>query len=362
MRGCGAEPHGLGGVELSSLYVHFPFCLGKCGYCDFLSFVGLDERWEAYGEALLRELRGIRVDGGMASVYLGGGTPTVLTAGILARVLAEIPVAKEITCEANPGTLTAEKIAVLKEGGVNRISLGLQAWQDRILQAVGRRGNAAEFVQNFYDLRAAGFENINVDVMFGLPTQSMDDWQETLQNITDLQPEHISAYAFTPEVVDDETDRAMYHFCKDFLRERGFMQYELSNFCRMGKESLHNVLCWQRKPYIGVGLGAHSFDGKARWHNSTDLQHYITGSEREEYQEIDKTSAMAEFMFLGLRLTAGVSHEDFYNEFGKFPMEIYGDWLKKTEAMGLTTTKNNHTTLTDQGMDLANQVMTGFLE
>lgn len=331
------------------IYVHVPFCAAKCGYCDFLSFDDAEGKWEAYCDALIAEIGEARpVD----TVYIGGGTPTVLPSHLLRRLLAALPAAGEVTCEANPGTLDAEKIAVLAEGGVNRVSLGLQAWQPRLLRNIGRRDSGA-FTENYKALRDAGFENINIDVMFSLPGQSQKDWEETLREVCALAPEHISAYALTPTDVDDETDRRMYHYCKAFLAAQGYMQYEISNFCKPGFESRHNLLYWKRGDYRGYGLGAHSFVNGVRFQNTEDL---------DEYLPLSEADAMAEFMFLGLRLTEGVRIAAFAEEFGRSLYEIYGPWIEKMTAGGLLCEKNGYIALTDLGMDLANTVMSGFLE
>ena len=377
------------------IYIHIPFCSAKCGYCDFLSFDNKQNEWTVYKDALINELS--LLEEPADTIYIGGGTPTVWPAPFLSELLQALPPATidaEITCEANPGTLTAEKISVLTAGGVNRISLGLQAWQPHLLKAIGRQSCQKIFLESYHALRHAGINNINIDIMFALLGQRLADWEETLKEVTALEPEHISAYALTPDAVDEETDRLMYHRCKAFLRERGYMQYELSNFCKPGFESKHNLRYWTLKPYTGFGLGAHSFDGKSRWHNTTDMKKYLSlnniysesktstkissevfDSEQPPVaqkvnsflrlsitEDMTEADAMAEFMFLGLRMTKGVSANAFIEKFGQHPHEIYAHWITKMKKDGLLQEKNDHIFLTDFGMDLANLVMAGFLE
>ena len=371
----------------NGLYIHIPFCLAKCDYCDFLSFADKQNQWTSYKNALISEISGYDFINPIDTIYIGGGTPTVWPSSFLSELLQALPPTlpnAEITCEANPGTLTAEKISALYFGGVNRISLGLQACQPHLLESIGRQTAYETFLENFHALRCQGFKNINVDIMFALPYQNLADWEETLQNIAALDPEHISAYALTPEehtplwprfgenICDEVTDRLMYHRCKAFLQEYGYVQYELSNFCKPGYESRHNLRYWTRKPYTGLGLGSHSFDGNSRWHNTTDLQQYLAVNltsnhtnnkkSRCNHTTINKTEAMSEFMFLGLRKTNGISVAGFLKEFGQLPREVYGPWIVKMEEDKLLQEKNGRIFLTDYGMDLANRVMAGFLE
>ena len=362
--------------EDNGLYIHIPFCASKCGYCDFLSYDDKQKVQAAYKDALIRELS--HCTSFVDTIYIGGGTPTIWPAPFLSELLNALPHASEITCEANPGTLTMPKISALAKGGVSRISLGLQAWQPHLLKAIGRRSSTTAFLKNFHALRSAGFNNINVDIMFALPGQSLADWEETLKNVAVLEPEHISAYALTPTDMDEETDRLMYHNCKAFLRKRGYKQYELSNFCKPGFECKHNLRYWTCRPYTGYGLGAHSFDGKMRWNNTTDLEKYInifhskphaTAAHRDKCksylyskdssENIIKAETKLEFMIMGLRMTEGVLlNDDLW--------EAYSLWITKMINDGLLEKRQEENgrriALTDRGMDLANLVMAGFLE
>ena len=377
----------------TGLYIHIPFCAAKCDYCDFLSFTIDESRCRLYIDALINEISqykkisqyksSIPID----TIYIGGGTPTVLPARLLQSLFDALPAAApnaEITCEANPGTLDEEKIALLAAAGVNRISMGLQAWQAALLENIGRRTTREAFLENYKALRNVGFKNINLDIMFALPGQSLTDWEETLSEVCALGPEHISAYSLTPEentplwsrlqsgscpeIPDEETDRLMYHSCKDFLNKQGYQQYEISNFCKPGFESRHNLRYWTRKAYKGLGLAAHSFEAESfpalRYSNTDNFELYIKGEWRnqQESNTITKTEAMAEHMFLGLRLSAGVSISAFTKEFCTSPQKAYGAWINKMKNEKLLKEERGHLSLTALGMDLANIVMAGFLE
>ncbi|MCL2015628.1 MAG: radical SAM family heme chaperone HemW [Defluviitaleaceae bacterium] len=366
---------------MSGVYIHIPFCDSKCDYCDFLSFANQQNAWVGYKSSVINELARFEPKEKIDTIYIGGGTPTIWHADFLAELLQACPAPMnnaEITCEANPGTLTSAKIATLKAGGVNRISLGLQAWQPRLLKALNRRATHEDFTENFNALRQVGFNNINVDIMFAIPGQTVQEWEETLQKVVDLQPEHISAYACTLEEktplwdrvqsaaikqLDDETDRRMYHYAKLFLHENGYSQYELSNFCKPGMESRHNTKYWTRQPYRGFGLGAHSFENNARWHNTLDLQQYIKWDvqERFELAKISNAEAMSETIFLGLRLTKGLLESNFAKVFGCYPSEVYGDWIRQMKSEEMLATQDGYMFLTDLGMDFANKVMRGFM-
>jgi len=397
----------------TGLYVHIPFCASKCDYCDFLSFVGDNRNWANYQTTLLYEIQNCHIVAPsdnfgtfvkinkinnldrinkIDTIYIGGGTPTVWPTLYLLQILQALNASfliepgAEITCEANPGTLTSEELFSLQEAGINRLSLGLQAWQSHLLTALGRETTRDAFVENFCQARMAGFKNISVDVMFALPGQTLEDWKETLHEVVALNPEHISAYALTLEentplwkrfAFDDgnneeeleKIDREMYAYCKTFLQACGYHQYEISNFCKPGFESRHNTGYWKRKPYLSFGLGAHSFFNGQRWNNTSDMETYLempaTGNMkkiRQNIEEITVYDAMAETMFLGLRLTKGVSIEEFATQFGVTLMEVYGVWITQMFAEGLLHEKNGHIQLTDLGMDLANRAMAGFLE
>ena len=378
-------------MTTTGIYIHIPYCISKCAYCDFLSFpAGVDGTQEAYVNALLSEIElasRTRLDGVLIdTVYIGGGTPTALTSPLLCKILQKIGGLRlisgaEITVEANPGTLTPEYLAALKSSGVNRLSIGLQTTQPRLLHAINRIHTYEEFLQNFQAAREAGFSNINIDLMFALPRQTQEDWQETLAEIVALSPEHISAYSLTPaentplwdalesntmHLPSEETDRNMYRTAKEILSMAGYTHYEISNFAKPDKESRHNVNCWKRVPYLGFGLGAHSLGNAggsvSRWNNTETMQEYVQAPTNagKNITPLSKQDQMAEAMILGLRLTEGVSEQGFAAEFGITPTESYKE-IPPLISGGLLVRGNGYLRLTPKGLDLANQVFTAFL-
>ncbi|KAF5076149.1 Oxygen-independent coproporphyrinogen-III oxidase-like protein YqeR [anaerobic digester metagenome] len=372
------------------LYVHIPFCKRKCLYCDFPSFGNKEDKYDAYTHALEQEIekRGEQcMDYRVTSIFFGGGTPTVLSENLLRRLLEKIKASftiveeAEITIEANPGTLEEKKAKALRVMGFNRLSMGVQAWQNRLLSILGRIHTIEEFQNNFQNARKAGFDNINLDVMFALPTQTFDEWKETLEKIAELDPEHISAYSLIIEEgtpfyekfekgelleTNEEMDREMYHYAVAFLAERGYHHYEISNFAKSGRESRHNKIYWQTTPYLGMGLGAHSYFQGSRFHNTYDLDKYILAdgeiNRLEEEREIQlKKAAMEEFMFLGLRLTEGVSFKVFSELFGVEMKEVYNKVISDLLESNLLRQTEEGIALTQRGIDISNQVFTEFL-
>jgi oxygen-independent coproporphyrinogen-3 oxidase len=404
----------------TGIYIHIPFCATKCAYCDFLSFAvnsdncdGATAHMEAYVDALLREMEKYTSPGKIDTVYFGGGTPTALPPHLLCKILTAVgrfPLTAdvEITIEANPGTLTPEYLQALKNGrcvsqamyqqftpatcqlcvptppvgahsvrphllplasSPNRLSLGLQTTQPHLLTAINRTHTMGDFLQNYHAARQAGFTNINIDLMFALPGQTLDDWADTLDTIIALAPQHISAYSLTPaentplwDALDsgqiclpsEETDRAMYHLAIKRLTEAGYTHYELSNFAKPGFESRHNVNCWRRVPYRAFGLGAHSFDGARRWHNAQDMAAYLAGDVApQDVEVLTPADVDAETMILGLRLLQGVPEKD-------VPAR-YENTVAAQIKKGLLTHENGCVRLTSLGLDLANQVFEAFL-
>lgn len=242
-----------------ALYIHIPFCVSKCKYCDFLSFPNMECRQE-YIDSLVREIKAFETDNVVKSVFIGGGTPSVIESSLIGQIFTALEKFTfdkncEITIEANPGTLTEEKLKDYKSFGINRISIGLQAWQNHYLKKLGRIHTVEEFLHSYTMARKAGFDNINVDLMFDLPDQTFEEWKESLENVCALEPQHISAYSLIIEegtpfydmdlnLPNEIQDREMYHFAQDFLKEKGFHQYEISNFAKEGKESVHNNVYW----------------------------------------------------------------------------------------------------------------------
>ena len=377
-------------MDSIGLYIHIPFCRQKCLYCDFPSFAGKEVLMQAYVDALTAEIRnrgkqnaGKRV----CSVFFGGGTPTTLEIPMLEQLMAavfdswEIADDAEITTEANPGTLDGKMAAALKKMGFNRLSMGVQAWQNFLLRELGRIHTIEGFLENYRAVRQAGFTNVNVDLMFALPHQTMADWQETVRNIVALEPEHISAYSLIIEEgtnfferyekgllepASEELDREMYHWAVNYLAEKGYGQYEISNFAKAGKESRHNRIYWRAEEYLGLGLGAHSYLAGERFHNPYDLQSYIAAAGevsllKEEIEQITREDALAEFMFLGLRLTEGVSFLRFRERFGTEMQEIYGKEIADLRKMGLLEETEGGIRLTRRGIDVSNVVFEKFL-
>ena len=364
----------------SGIYIHIPFCVKKCAYCDFLSFAQTDNE-EPYVTALLREIHATKFATEIDTVYIGGGTPTALPPFLLCKILAEVaklPLTAdaEITVEANPGTIDEKYLQALKKHGANRLSLGLQTTHSHLLETLGRMHSPEDFYENFHAARRAGFDNINVDLMFALPRQTEKNWLETLECIIALSPEHISAYSLTPaentllweqlqgglSLPDEETDRNMYHAARRMLGAAGYSHYEISNFAKRGRvsESRHNVNCWTMKPYRGFGLGAHSFDfvgdGAARWHNTEDMKEYLATAgqavAKDSYIALSQQEVLSEEIMLGLRMTCGVNK----NKLAAFENEA-----AKLVAEGLLFQNGNNLALTERGLDLANRVFSVFV-
>lgn len=372
------------------LYIHIPFCRQKCLYCDFPSWAGKEGQMQGYVDALTKEIRkrGTEyTDQQVVSVFFGGGTPTTLTIPMLEQLMQavfenwNIAEDAEITTEANPGMLDGEMAAALKKMGFNRLSMGVQAWQNRLLKELGRIHTIEVFRENFKAVREAGFTNINTDLMFALPNQTMEDWQETVKNIVAMNPEHISAYSLiieegTPfydryekgelKPAEEELDREMYHWAVDYLAEHGYEQYEISNFAKKGRQSRHNRIYWQAEEYLGMGLGSHSYMNGERFHNIYDLQEYIRADGdvsllKEDIERITEEDALAEFMFLGLRLTEGVSFAGFQERFGQGMKNIYGSQIEELVKDELLQEDEIGIRLTKRGVDISNYVFEKFL-
>ena len=372
------------------LYIHIPFCRQKCLYCDFPSWAGKEGQMQGYVDALTKEIRNRGkeyTDRKVVSVFFGGGTPTTLSVPMLEQLMQavfeswDIAEDAEITTEANPGTLDGEMAVALKKMGFNRLSMGVQAWQNRLLKDLGRIHTMEAFQENYKAVREAGFGNVNTDLMFALPNQTMADWQETVRNIVALHPEHISAYSLileegTPffdryekgelEPAAEELDREMYHWAVDYLAKMGYGQYEISNFAKKGRQSRHNRIYWQAEEYLGMGLGAHSYMDGERFHNRYDLQEYIRADGdisllKEEVEVITEEDALAEFMFLGLRLTEGVSFARFRERFGQEMKNIYGRQIEELVKDGLLKEDEIGIRLTTRGVDISNVVFEKFL-
>lgn len=373
-----------------SIYIHIPFCRAKCFYCDFNSFACRDELVPAYFSALKKEIISYShklKSYNIKTVFIGGGTPSAIDAqyiyevvNLLYRVFT-IDKRAEISIETNPGTLTKEKLEGYKAIGINRLSIGLQAWQDPILKSLGRIHTSKEFEQNLTMAKEIGFDNINVDLIFGIPGQTLEDWCQTLEKVTALEPQHLSCYSLKIEEgtvfgdklekgeiipLDDEIDREMYSFCKDYLSHKGYKHYEISNFAKPGYESRHNLVYWNTEAYIGFGAGAHSFFENNRFNNIYDLDTYIEGMKKdklvsENFEFIDRKESMAEFMILGLRLIDGVSMANFKKRFNEEIHNVYGSQIDKMLKKELIIMKEGRIALSSLGLDYANQVFMEFI-
>ncbi len=369
------------------LYIHFPFCIQKCAYCDFLSFPADAKTRQRYLTALVQELRAAAPSCGqerVTSVFLGGGTPSVMEEGQIAAVMEEIHRRFcltddcEITIECNPGTLTAGKLSEYRESGINRLSIGAQSIWDEELRILGRIHTFADFRESYALARAAGFTNINVDLMSGLPGQRFSDWEETLRTVADMQPPHISAYSLiieegTPfyeredlDLPDEEEERLMYEETEKLLGSYGYHQYEISNYAKPGYDCRHNTGYWRRIPYLGLGLGAASYRGGCRYVNTSDLAQYLRESGtpdriRQQREVLSRRDQMAEFMFLGLRMNAGVSRREFQREFAEDLSNVYGAQISKMQGLGLLEEQGDTIRLTRRGISLSNRVFVEFI-
>lgn len=376
-------------MDKISLYIHIPFCAQKCLYCDFPSFARKDHLRKAYIEALNKEIINLREKHNnleINTIFIGGGTPSVLEADELECLLKEVAklnMAKDVeySMECNPGNLTEEKLEVMKKYGVNRISMGLQAKQDNLLKGLGRIHNYKTFKENFLLAKKVGFNNINVDLMFGLPNQSLNEWEETLREIISLEPAHISAYSLIIEegttfynlyendklkLPTEEEERKMYHLAKEILEENGFNQYEISNYAKEGKECRHNLAYWNMDNWIGVGSASASYINGKRIKNISSVEEYINsinerGEAVEEIINNSKNDNMEEFMFMGLRKINGIDENEFKNRFSMNINDVYGEILNKYIGEGLLIRESGRIFLSEKGIEISNIIMADFL-
>ncbi|WP_288678187.1 radical SAM family heme chaperone HemW [uncultured Clostridium sp.] len=376
-------------MDKISLYIHIPFCAQKCLYCDFPSFARKDHLRKAYIEALNKEIISLREKHNnleINTIFIGGGTPSVLESDELECLLKEVAklnMAKDVeySMECNPGNLTEEKLEVMKKYGVNRISMGLQAKQDNLLKGLGRIHNYKTFKENFLLAKKVGFNNINVDLMFGLPNQRLNEWEETLREIISLEPAHISAYSLIIEegtafynlyendklkLPTEEEERKMYHLAKKILEENGFNQYEISNYAKKGKECRHNLAYWNMDNWIGVGSASASYmDGK-RIKNINSVEEYINsinekGEAIEEIINNSKNDNMEEFMFMGLRKINGIDENEFKNRFSMNINDVYGEIINKYIDEGLLIRESGRIFLSEKSIEISNIIMADFL-
>ncbi|MCR1952283.1 radical SAM family heme chaperone HemW [Clostridium sp. DSM 100503] len=369
-----------------ALYIHIPFCKQKCFYCDFPSYASLDHLKDDYVDALCKEIDEKVIDYKIKSIFIGGGTPSYLETNQIYKLLKTISKLNltenmEFTMECNPGALEKEKLETMLRGGVNRISMGLQAVQNSLLKDIGRIHSFKQFEENFNLAREVGFKNINVDLMFGLPNQKVDEWKESLEVIAKLNPEHISAYSLIIEegtafyklwernkliLPSEDEEREMYSITKEILKEHGYEQYEISNYAKSGYECYHNKVYWQCDDYLGVGSASSSFiDGK-RIKNIENVKLYIEKINNNEsiIEEIIKNSKednIEEFIFMGLRMNKGISLNEFKKRFGIDINSIYKDIIEKNINKKLLVLEKDNLRLTDKGIELSNLVMSDFI-
>lgn len=375
------------------LYFHIPFCVRKCNYCDFLSAPCTAEQQEAYMGALFAELEGRAGEYReytVTTIFIGGGTPSMLPGKMVAELLMRIRERytvdrkAEITIEVNPGTVDGEKLKSYYSAGVNRLSIGMQSAQEEELRRLGRIHTYEQFRETYQLARKSGFSNINVDVMSALPGQSLASYQDTLEKLLHLDPmpEHISAYSLIVEegtpfaeweaegglhLPDEDCEREMYEETKRILEKEGFGRYEISNYARAGYECRHNCGYWTRKNYVGFGIGAASMVENERFQNGSDLQEYLKNPLqcRSRKQRLAVSEQMEETMFLGLRMTKGISEAEFFECYGRTLETVYGDVIEQNVKMGLLQYREEngerYLQLTERGLDVSNYVMSQFL-
>ena len=376
-----------GGMEL---YLHMPFCVRKCAYCDFLSFPTDQETQNLYTRRLREDIDAMGKKYGdipVDTIFIGGGTPSVpdsaLIVGIMEHVRKAFHVAEdaEISMEANPGTVTRKKLTDYRRSGINRLSFGLQSANDRELKLLGRIHTWAEFLESCHLARECGFTNINIDLMSALPGQTRESWKDTLKRVTDLNPEHISAYSLIIEdgtpfgekygseegrklLPDEDSEREMYHETKRFLRDCGYERYEISNYAKPGRACRHNIGYWTGLPYLGLGLGASSYMDGCRFAVNSDMKQYLEEKPGmfTDVEKLTKKDMEEEFFYVGLRMTAGVSLPEFERRFGVSAKDVYPGLMEMFVEEKAAVFQGDRFVLTDYGLDVSNYIMAQFLQ
>ena len=373
----------MGGI---SLYIHIPFCKQKCLYCDFPSYSGKEKFMDEYVDALNKEILQKAKKYSINSIFIGGGTPSYLNESSLQSLLDTINKLNlkenlEFTVECNPGTLNKKNLNIMKKYNVNRISMGLQSTKNSILKDIGRIHSYEEFRNNYYLARDIGFDNINIDLMFGLPNQTIETWKESLEEIAKLEPDHISAYSLIIEegthfynlyekdklnLPKEDIEREMYLSTKDILNKYGYHQYEISNFAKIDKECFHNKVYWKCNEYLGLGVSSSSFIDEKRIKNIDDIGQYIEKVNKDEnvMQQIhvnDTSDDMEEFVFMGLRMIEGIKINEFKKRFNKDIYEVYGDIIEKIIKRELLICNSEKLFLSYRGMEISNYVMSDFI-
>lgn len=370
------------------IYIHIPFCIKKCEYCDFVSYCNKKEYVPQYINALKKEIKNnINKEYKITTIYIGGGTPSSIEENYIADIIETIKLNMndedlknfeniEVTIEVNPGTVNKEKLQGYKKIGINRLSIGLQETHNELLKSIGRIHTYEEFIKTYKLARKIGFNNINVDLMIALPNQTIQDIKENLEKITKLNPEHISVYSLileegTPfynkynenkiKLPDEELERNMYWYVKNTLENNGYMHYEISNFSKKGFESKHNMNCWNQEEYLGFGVAAHSYNNRIRYSNTNSIEEYIKGSNKIIHEEQTLEDMQKEYMLLGLRKIEGINIQKFKNKFAQNPIFIFKEQLNKLVAEELIIVDGNEIKLTNKGLDLANIVWEEFV-
>lgn len=372
------------------IYVHIPFCKQKCYYCDFISFANKECEQEAYINALKKEIDIYDFKNyNVTTIYFGGGTPSYLDSKYIVEIMKKLKSKLnnlediEITIEVNPGTVTKQKLMDYMKIGINRISIGLQTTNNKLLKQIGRIHTYEEFLKTYELAKEVGFTNINVDLMLGLPNQTIEDLKESLETVIKLDASHISVYSLIVEegtpiskllddgklkLPDEELERQMYWYVKNTLELNRYKHYEISNFAKENKESRHNMNCWNQEEYIGFGVAAHSYLNNIRYSNTVDLKSYIQNIEKAKFEknknieeEQDIKMSQNEFMMLGLRKIDGVDISKFKEKYVQNPIFLYKDKLNKLVNEGLIEVNLNNIRLTNKGLDLANLVFEEFI-
>ncbi len=379
-------------MMIKSIYVHIPFCQSKCNYCDFNSFSlpVFKRRVDEYLSALKLEIELLSKAVSLTDVetlYFGGGTPTILETEKIVdlinifKKIIDFTKIKEVTIEANPGTLNINKLYEIKNAGFNRLSIGVQSFNDRLLKSMGRVHNSNDAIDTVIAAKEAGFKNINIDLIYGLPNQTLHDWQEAIEKTLELYPDHISAYGLSLEsstpwgrlkevgrlsLPDEDLVYEMYLQVMTKLKKNGFIHYEISNYCKPGKESLHNMTYWENNSYLGVGCGAASYYGNKRYYNTNELECYIeklqTGQRPlKEVINLSREEIISETIFMNLRMLKGINLKEFFNKFHVNLTDLYENEINKLATAGLIKIEKDSLKLTSKGVPLANLVFCEFV-
>ena len=373
------------------LYIHIPFCVQKCNYCDFLSFSAQSEEMQEYVQALLRQIEYQKLEAKeymVTTVFIGGGTPSLLSNKQMKDVFAKLHEVfhimreAEITIEVNPGTVNEEKLHNYKALGINRLSIGLQSTHEVELKTLGRIHTYSEFMKTYAQAREAGFDNINIDLMSAIPGQSVASWQTNLKKVLKLEPEHISVYSLIieegtpfarwyqeehlhseyPPIPSEEVMLQMDDVTEKELKKQEYVRYEISNYAKKGYECRHNLGYWNRKEYLGLGLGAASYIENERFKNTSNMAKYIENPEAlEEKQKLTRQEQMEEFCFLGLRKIEGIAEKDFQEQFQVSIEDVYAKELSELQEEGLLERKGSKISLTKRGLELGNYVFVKFV-